>query len=177
MPSTSRRRSTTTCSPTPARTTAGRPGGPAQAHTADRRWLLCGLLLLPFTVPPACAGRRRAACAATGGRRSCRRPVVVYLVIVSTSGGRALFALQPLGILSRILLIVIAVSWDSRRAIWHWHLLDRVFGPPKVGRWGGGGVGPAGFGGAAAASVGCSGAELAGAGAAGPGTGARLGPE
>jgi hypothetical protein len=57
---------------------------------------------------------------------------VVYLAIVYTPGGRHLFALQPLGILEQILLIVIAVSWGfTVRAIWHWHLLDRLFGPPE----------------------------------------------
>ena len=105
-----------------------------QAQTATTALaVLCGLLLLPFTVPPSMRW--------VGGARlrGDRRPAimaavlfVVYLVIVSTSGGRSLFALQPLGILEQILLIVIAVSWGfTVRAIWHWHLLDRVFGPPE----------------------------------------------
>ena len=64
--------------------------------------VLCGLLLLPFTVPPSMRW--------VGGARlrGDRRPAimaavlfVVYLVIVSTAGGRHLFALQPLGSSSR----------------------------------------------------------------------------
>ena len=95
--------------------------------------VLCGLLLLPFTVPPTMRW--------VGGARlrGDRRPTimaavlfVVYLVIVSTAAGRSLFALQPIGILQQILLIVIAVSWGfTVRAIWHWRLLDRLFGPPE----------------------------------------------
>ena len=95
--------------------------------------VLCGLLLLPFTVPPSMRW--------VGGARlrGDRRPTimaavlfVVYLIIVSTPGGRSLFALQPLGILEQLLLIVIAVSWGfTVRAIWHWRLLDLVFGPPE----------------------------------------------
>ena len=95
--------------------------------------VLCGLLLLPFTVPPSMRW--------VGGARlrGDRRPTimaavlfVVYLVIVSTASGRHLFAMQPIGILQQILLIVIAVSWGfTVRAIWHWRLLDRLFGPPE----------------------------------------------
>ena len=105
-----------------------------QAQTATTALaVLCGLLLLPFTVPPTMRW--------VGGARlrGDRRPAimaavlfVVYLFIVYTPGGRSLFALQPLGILEQILLIVIAVSWGfTVRAIWHWRLLDFVFGPPE----------------------------------------------
>jgi len=105
-----------------------------QAQTATTALaVLCGLLLLPFTVPPSMRW--------VGGARlrGDRRPAimaavlfVVYLAIVYTPGGRHLFALQPLRILEQILLIVIAVSWGfTVRAIWHWHLLDRLFGPPE----------------------------------------------
>ena len=95
--------------------------------------MLCGLLLLPFTVPPTMRW--------VGGARlrGDWRPTimaavlfVVYLIVVSTAGGRRLFALQPIGILQQILLIVIALSWGfTVRAIWHWRLLDLVFGPPE----------------------------------------------
>ena len=95
--------------------------------------VLCGLLLLPFTVPPSMRW--------VGGARlrGDRRPAimaavlfVVYLIVVSSPGARSLFALRSLGILQQILLIVIAVSWGfTVRAIWHWRLLDRVFGPPE----------------------------------------------
>ncbi len=95
--------------------------------------VLCGILLLPFTVPPSMRW--------VGGARlrGDRRPTVMaaalfvaYLVIVSTAGGRHLFAMQPIGVLQQILLIVIAVSWGfTVRAIWHWRLLDRIFGPPE----------------------------------------------
>ena len=95
--------------------------------------VLCGLLLLPFTVPPSMRW--------VGGARlrGDRRPTimaavlfVVYLVIVSSAGGRHLFAMQPIGVLQQILLIVIAVSWGfTVRAIWHWRVLDRLFGPPE----------------------------------------------
>jgi cation-transporting ATPase E len=95
--------------------------------------VLCGILLLPFTVPPSMRW--------VGGARlrGDRRPTimaaalfVVYLVIVSTAGGRHLFAMQPIGVLQQILLIVIAVSWGfTVRAVWHWRVLDRLFGPPE----------------------------------------------
>ncbi len=104
----------------------------AQTATTELA-VLCGLLLLPFTVPPSMRW--------VGGARlrGDRRPAimaavlfVVYLLIVSSPRGRHLFELQPLGILEQILLIVIAVSWGfTVRAIWHWHFLDRVFGPPE----------------------------------------------
>ena len=95
--------------------------------------VLCGLLLLPFAVPPSMRW--------VGGARlrGDRRPTimaavlfVVYLIVVSSPSGRHLFALRPLGVLQQILLIVIAVSWGfTVRAIWHWRLLDRVFGPSE----------------------------------------------
>jgi cation-transporting P-type ATPase E len=95
--------------------------------------VLCGLLLLPFAVPPSMRW--------VGGARlrGDRRPTimaavlfVVYLIVVSSPSGRHLFALRPLGVLQQILMIVIAVSWGfTVRAIWHWRLLDRVFGPSE----------------------------------------------
>ena len=95
--------------------------------------VLCGLLLLPFTVPPSMRW--------VGGARlrGDRRPAImaavlflVYLIVISSPSARSLFALQSLGILQQTLLIVIAVSWGfTVRAIWHWRLLDRVFGPPE----------------------------------------------
>jgi cation-transporting ATPase E len=95
--------------------------------------VLCGILLLPFTVPPSMHW--------VGGARlrGDRRPTIMaavlfvaYLVIVSSAGGRHLFAMQPIGVLQQILLIVIAVSWGfTVRAVWHWRVLDRLFGPPE----------------------------------------------
>ena len=95
--------------------------------------VLCGLLLLPFAVPPSMRW--------VGGARlrGDRRPTIMaallfvaYLIVVSSPSGRHLFALRPLGVLQQILMIVIAVSWGfTVRAIWHWRLLDRVFGPSE----------------------------------------------
>jgi cation-transporting ATPase E len=95
--------------------------------------VLCGILLLPFTVPPSMRW--------VGGARlrGDRRPTIMaavlfvaYLIIVSSAGGRHLFAMQPIGVLQQILLIVIAVSWGfTVRAVWHWRVLDRLFGPPE----------------------------------------------
>jgi hypothetical protein len=95
--------------------------------------ILCGLLLIPFTVPPTMRW--------VGGARlrGDWRPTimaavlaVVYLVVVATPGGRHLFELDSLGILEQILLAIVAVSWGfTVRAIWHWRLLDRLFGPPE----------------------------------------------
>jgi cation-transporting ATPase E len=95
--------------------------------------ILCGLILLPFTVPPSMRW--------VGGARlrGDRRPTImaivlfaVYLLVVSSPAGRNLFALRQIGVLQQILLIVIAVSWGfTVRAIWHWRVLDRIFGPPE----------------------------------------------
>ncbi len=95
--------------------------------------VLCGILLLPFAVPPSMRW--------VGGARlrGDRRPTIMaavlfvaYLVIVSSAGGRHLFAMQPIGVLQQILLIVIAVSWGfTVRAVWHWRVLDRLFGPSE----------------------------------------------
>ena len=95
--------------------------------------ILCGLILLPFTVPPSMRW--------VGGARlrGDRRPTImaivlfaVYLLVVSSPAGRNLFALRQIGVLQQILLIVVAVSWGfTVRAIWHWRFLDRLFGPPE----------------------------------------------
>ncbi len=95
--------------------------------------VLCGILLLPFAVPPSMRW--------VGGARlrGDRRPTIMaavlfvaYLVIVSSAGGRHLFAMQPISVLQQILLIVIAVSWGfTVRAVWHWRVLDRLFGPSE----------------------------------------------
>ncbi len=95
--------------------------------------VLCGLLLIPFTVPPT---RRWVGGARLRGdwRPTIMAAVmfVAYLVVVSTPGGRHLFQLDSLGILEQILLAVVALSWGfTVRAIWHWRGLDRLFGPPE----------------------------------------------
>jgi cation-transporting ATPase E len=105
-----------------------------QAQTATTALaVLCGLMLLPFTVP--FSMRWVGGARLRGDRRPAIMAVVLfvaYLLVVSSPGGRALFALRPLGILEQMLLIVIAVSWGfTVRAIWHWRLLDYIFGPPE----------------------------------------------